>query len=164
MSPTLVTRRLELRPFCPSDVTFLHTLWTDPGVRRYLWDDREISREEAAGVIAASLDSFARQGFGFWTIAEREGGRSIGFCGLRRFGEGNEVELLYGLTPDRWGAGLATEAAREVLRFAFDAAGLPRVFAGADAPNAASIRVMDRLGMRPDPAQPGLFLIQSAVL
>ena len=72
----------------------------------------------------------------------------VGFCGLRHFGEPpQDVEILYGLLPAHWGRGLATEAARAVLDHGFSR-GLPRIFAGADSPNAASFQVMARLGMR----------------
>ncbi len=51
----LETNRLLLRPLSPSDLDYLHGLWTEPLVRRYLWDDQVISRDEAAAVIQASL-------------------------------------------------------------------------------------------------------------
>jgi ribosomal-protein-alanine N-acetyltransferase len=72
----------------------------------------------------------------------------IGFCGLRFIGETRDVELLYGIHPRLWGRGFATEAARAILQWAFRETTLPRVFAGADLPNAASFRVMEKLGMR----------------
>ena len=55
--------------------------------------------------------------------------------------------FLYGLFPACWRQGLATEAFREVLRYAFEDLGLDRVYAGADPPNEASFGVMERLGM-----------------
>ena len=107
--------------------------------------------------IADSTSSFARDGFGLFTLAQREPPHEIvGFAGLRRFGPqgsrgvrgpAGEVELLYALRPDRWGRGLATEAAREVLRFGLQDVGLEEILAGADLENAASFRVMERLGM-----------------
>jgi ribosomal-protein-alanine N-acetyltransferase len=98
--------------------------------------------------IAASATSFARDGFGLFTLARREPPREIvGFAGLRRFGPAGEVELLYALRPDCWGQGLATEAAREVLRFGLEDLGLAEILAGADLENAASFRVMERVGM-----------------
>lgn len=72
----------------------------------------------------------------------------IGFCGLRPIGESADVEILYGIAPRLWGQGLATEAARAVLDFGFRAAGLSRIYAGADPPNRASFRVIEKLGMR----------------
>ena len=144
---SLSSDRLDLRPFCSEDTPFLHELWIDPHVRRYLWDDRVISVNEAAAVVDASCDSFERFGFGMWVLRSKRDDQPVGFCGLRHFGQQpQDVEILYGLLPAHWHLGLATEAAEAVLRFGF-AAGLQRIFAGADPPNAASIRVMERLGM-----------------
>jgi RimJ/RimL family protein N-acetyltransferase len=71
----------------------------------------------------------------------------IGFCGFRLFGEAREVELLYGIAPAEWGRGFATEAAQAMLRFGFEELGFDRVLAGADTPNIASFRVMEKIGM-----------------
>jgi ribosomal-protein-alanine N-acetyltransferase len=145
--PELHTRRTTLRPLGPPDVSAVHTLWTDPYVRRFLWDDQVISDEVAAAVLAASAGDFAHHGFGLWGVFDRERDRLIGFCGLRSSG-GETPELLYGLLPAWSGRGLATEAARAVLTYAFTTLALPQVVAVTDVPNAASVRVMERLGMR----------------
>jgi [ribosomal protein S5]-alanine N-acetyltransferase len=47
-----------------------------------------------------------------------------------------------------WGRGYATEAAREVMRYGFGALGLARIFATAMSRNPASIRVLEKIGMR----------------
>lgn len=147
--PSLATDRLRLRPCAPADLAALHALFTDPGVRRFLWDDRVIEPGETAGVIQASVASFAAHGFGQWLAFPREGDRSlVGFSGLRFAPESADVELLYALAPAHWGRGLASEAARAVLRHGFAELRLSRILARTDAPNAASIRVMQRLGMR----------------
>jgi RimJ/RimL family protein N-acetyltransferase len=70
----------------------------------------------------------------------------MGFCGARTIA-GGEPELLYGLRREWWGQGLATECAGAVLDHLFGALGLAEVVALADAPNTASVRVMERLGM-----------------
>ncbi len=142
----LTTGRLELVPFAEEHLDVLHALWIDADVRRYLWDDRIISRQEATDVIKASRASFEQDGFGFWLLISRDGGKTAGFAGLRRFGDDGEIEILYGLAPGVWGRGLATEASRRVLRFAFKDLKLSEVFAGADPPNTRSFRVMKRLG------------------
>ncbi len=41
----------------------IHRVWTEPGVRRYLWDGEEISREKAASVLARSAGYFEDRGF-----------------------------------------------------------------------------------------------------
>jgi ribosomal-protein-alanine N-acetyltransferase len=141
--------RVRLRPYTLEDVDDLYRLWTDPEVRRYLWDDVLISREQAASVVRASIACFETRGFGQWVVLPRSGERLIGFCGFRLFGDppDEQIELLYGVAPAYWGQGLATEAARAALRFGFEECGFDRVYAGADPPNAASFRVMEKLGM-----------------
>jgi [ribosomal protein S5]-alanine N-acetyltransferase len=146
------TARLVMRPFATSDVDELHRLWVDPGVRKFLWDDRIIPAETAVAVLESSIGSFATHGFGFWTICFKNDPKLIGFAGLRRFTEDgagtSEVEILYGVAPEHWGKGIATEAASEVLRYGFEEAELANIYAGADSPNAASFRVIEKLGMK----------------
>jgi len=144
----LETTRLVLRPFVPEDLGVLHGFFTDSDVRRFLWDDRVIRREEVRGLINASLDSFARQGFGQWVARNRRTRAFVGFCGLRPIEETPEIEILYGLVRERWGEGLATEAGHAVLTHAFLEVGLARVVGRTDSPNLASVRVLERLGMR----------------
>lgn len=145
----LETERLTLKPMSPEDCRALHALWTDPRVRRYLWDDIVIGEEVVTEVIDGSVELFRTHRFGFWTLRPRSHPKIVGFAGLRRFGDDGEIELLYGLHPDSWGQGLATEAARRVLDYAFGELRLEAIHAGADPPNVASLRVMDRLGFGP---------------
>ena len=146
--PRLATERLALRPLARADLDALHALWTDPQVRRYLWDDRVIERSVAAEVIEASEARFAERDIGGWVVEPRNGGELLGFAALRPIEEGGEIELLYGLAPAYWGKGYAVEASRAVLAYGFDRAGLARIAGRTDSPNTASARVLERLGMR----------------
>jgi ribosomal-protein-alanine N-acetyltransferase len=147
-APHLVTARLRLEPFTDADLEALHALWTDPGVRRFLWDDEVISRDTVRQVIAAAAADFDRDGLCLWTLHEGESADVCGFCGLRPLsGRGPEIELLYALYPRLWGRGLAVEASRAALADGFRRVGLARILAITDAPNTASERVMQKLGM-----------------
>lgn len=95
-----------------------------------------------------STRSFERHGFGLWVTRERAGEGLVGFCGLRFLDDAPEVEVLYGVAPPYWGRGLATEMARAMIRHGFEYAGLDRILAISDTENAASVRVMRKLGMR----------------
>ena len=143
----LETQRLSLRPLGPDDLVPMHGIWNDPDVRRYLWDDEPVSMATAEACFAQSAREFAEEGFGLFGIRPRGETELIGFCGFRSIEGSREVELLYALLPDWWGCGLATEAARACLRFAFEDVVLERVLAGTDPPNTASSRVMEKLGM-----------------
>jgi RimJ/RimL family protein N-acetyltransferase len=57
---------------------------------------------------------------------------------------------LYGIKPQRWGQGFAAEIAAAVSRRGFEINGLERIYAGADPPNKASFRVMEKIGMKFD--------------
>lgn len=144
----LETERLWLRPFAHEDVDALHRLWTDPDVRRYLWDDKIIDRERAAAEVDDSIASFARHGFGMWVVMLAGATEITGFAGLRRFGSPPaNKELMYGVAPHLWGRGYATELARALLRFGFEQLGEQRIWARTDPPNVASMRVMAKAGM-----------------
>jgi ribosomal-protein-alanine N-acetyltransferase len=135
-----------------NDVDNLHRIWIDPVIRKYLWDDRIIPRETAVEVVEISIRTFKEHGFGIWAVSLRDDPGLIGFCGLRHFEDGQskkpEVEILYGIVPEHSGKGLATEAAKAVLKYGFEEKKLAQIFAGADPPNAASFRVMEKAGMR----------------
>lgn len=144
--PELTTARTRMRPLTSDDVDLVHKLWTDAAVRKFLWDDVVIDRERAAQVVDMSGRDFAAHGFGLWLIQLQGSGQTIGFCGLRE-SEHGAPELLYGLWPQWWGQGFATEAARAVLAYALGILGHAVIAAATDVPNLASIRVLTRLGM-----------------
>jgi [ribosomal protein S5]-alanine N-acetyltransferase len=146
--PTLETERLVLRPFREADAEVLHRMWTDPFVRRYLWDNEVISMGRALASVRQSIELAGRSGLGMWTIHPRDGDEPVGFVGFREVPGLAEPEILYGLYAPHCGRGYATEAARAALTYAFRRGGYERVFAGADEPNAASFGVMERLGMQ----------------
>jgi [ribosomal protein S5]-alanine N-acetyltransferase len=148
MSVLLNTGRLKLRPIATDDVDALHTLWTDPDVRRYLWDDQIIPRATVEAIVAQSIASFETEGFGFFALEMAgQSGELIGFCGHRRTDDQSQIELLYGIHPRFWGAGLVAEAARQVLQFGFEECDFEEVIAATDTPNQQSVRVLQKLGM-----------------
>ena len=147
----LQTSRLSLRPVLPRDTAMLHQLWTDPAVRRFLWDDAVIPVTTAASVTSASANDFATRRYGLWSLYTRgDQPKLAGFCGLRSEGIGEAPELLFGLQPAFWRQGLALEAARAVVAYGFDTLGIPRIIAATDAPNERSARTLTALGMRFD--------------
>ncbi len=145
--PWIETERLRLRPLTTADADALHRLWTHPEVRRYLWDDRVILKRETAEILEKNEILFREKGLGLWAMLPKEAITLIGFCGYWFFHEPPELQLLYGVTSDAWGRGLATEGARAMIRYGFEALGFARIAGSTDAPNAASIRVMQKAGM-----------------
>ncbi len=147
MSCVLETTRLQLRPCQIEDIQLVHTLWTNDRIRYFLFDNRVISSDEARSHIEDSLANFEQYGYGLWLIFVRDIDRLVGFAGFLPSEEGTP-SLIYGVHPDRWGQGYATEAASAVLSYALEKLALPKVRADVDEPNIVSVRVLEKLGMR----------------
>lgn len=166
----LSTDRLALRPFRPRDHAQLVRLFREPSVRRYLLDDEIVSDDWVRDEILASERRFDGSSLGLWTLRLRDlGARGtdeiVGFAGFREFWDPPVLELTYGLDPRVVGRGLATEAARAVCDYGLGSGCLTEVRAAVDLPNAASIRVLERLGLRmvrttnDGPAGTGFFVL-----
>jgi len=144
----LETERLLLRPLSADEAGSLHRISNEPNVRLYLWDNELVSEATIKGLIAQSDCMFATEKIGVFGIWMRGIEDVLGFCGFVRLGGMEESELWYELTQKVWGRGIATEAAWACVRYAFEEVGMERVIAGADAPNTASLRVIEKLGMK----------------
>ena len=142
MSPSLRSPRLLLRPACLDDVDALLDLVADGA------GSSVDHRARITALVAGSLEWFPRYRYGLWILVQPPLAAPVGWCGLRPRESPTEPELLYGLAPAVRGRGLATEAARTVLTWLRDRPDIVRVWAVTDPPNAASIRVLERLGMR----------------
>jgi [ribosomal protein S5]-alanine N-acetyltransferase len=152
----LHAERLILRPVTADDYTALLAHWAAPDVRRFLFDGARLSVAEVTEAIEDSTQDFGRAGYGLWLIHEKDGTDLVGTTGLRPL-EDIGPEIFYSLSPGSWGKGYATEAARAVLDHALGPLGLPEVLAEVDEGNAASIAVIERLGMTPFDVVPGLL-------
>jgi ribosomal-protein-alanine N-acetyltransferase len=152
----LTTERLVLRPVTLRDRAVLLAHWTAPDVRLFLFDGAIMSAEEVTEAIEDSARDFAGSGYGVWLIQEQGQAELVGTAGLRPL-EDIGLEIFYSLAPGSWGKGYATEAARAVVEHALGPLGLPEVLAEVDEGNAASIRVVERLGMTPFEVVPGVL-------
>ena len=144
--PAAETARLRLREQVPQDIEFFAEMLGDPETLVH-WP-RPLTREEAERWIAQNRRRYAEDGFGWWAVELRETGELLGDCGLATYTiDGvSEVELGYHFHRRNWGHGYATEAARALLQWGFDTLPLNRVQAEADTRNAASARVLEKLG------------------
>ena len=145
--PTLTTDRLILRAFTEQDVDALHHVLSDPEVNRYFPRTEPPSREQVEKIIARQLAHWEEHGCGWWAVLWRESQELIGWCGLQFLPEFGETEVAYLLSQPYWGKGLATEAAQAAAQFGFQTLGLERLVAIAHVENAASQRVIEKLGM-----------------
>ena len=142
------TSRLLLEPVCGADLEGLHKLWTDERVRQFLWDNQVVPIEQTREVIEGSCGLFDERGFGIWGVRQHESPELVGFTGYWYFRTPAELELLFGIASKYWGRGFATEASDSVLRHGFEVLGFNEIAASTDAENVASIRVLEKLGIR----------------
>lgn len=146
----LVTPRLVLRRSVPGDAEAISAYRSEPHVRRYQgWErtDSDAIRDQIREMTARVPGEPG--GWVQLSVLERETGRLVGDVGLSpAAGEPGVVKVGYTTDPAFQRRGYATEAVGALVAYAFDALGADVVRAYADAENAASIRVAEKVGMR----------------
>jgi RimJ/RimL family protein N-acetyltransferase len=151
MRVLLETERLVLRRFTEADADDLFDLDNDPEVTRFITGGRpttcEVIRDETLPRFLRSYERF--EGFGVWAANERSTGDFLGwFEFYPPEGRGpEEAELGYRLRRSAWGKGYATEGSRALIRRGFTELGVKRVVAETMVVNAASRRVMEKVGL-----------------
>lgn len=141
--------RLSYRPVGPSDLDDFLALVQDDHVRRYLLDGNLVDRAWCAERIAGSQALFQARGVGLWLVRQRADHRLVGFCGFMVFPELQpEPQLLYALLQPFTGQGFATEMGRFCIQQARSQPEFQVIPSSVDAVNAASLRVVEKLGFQ----------------
>jgi RimJ/RimL family protein N-acetyltransferase len=147
--PTLESPRLRLRMYRDADLDALYALQSDLGVMRYWSYPAWTERRQAEERLALIYRQLREEDLYIWVIADRDSDRMIGNAALFALNrEQKHAEIGYSLMPSLQGRGLAQEAVRLVLAFAFDVLGLERIEADIDPRNAPSCRLVERLGFQ----------------
>jgi [ribosomal protein S5]-alanine N-acetyltransferase len=139
------TERLQLRLFRPDDLDDLSLIFSDPDVVRYLGSGQPARRDETETALMSIIRHWDVHGFGRWAAVCKQTCKLVGYCGLRNF-QGS-AELVYLLSKQYWGKGLATEMARASIKFGFEEKKFEHIIAMAKLANVASQRVMNKIGM-----------------
>jgi len=146
---TLETPRLVLRLPQDADVSPLMDIHQNPDVMKYV-----LIGNPAAGIIAAwrsvalMIGHWHLRGYGQWTVLEKTDGQVVGRVGLWNPEGWPGIELGWVVRRERWGRGLATEAATAALNWTWDNVATDHVISLIQADNARSIRVAEKLGER----------------
>ncbi|MGH7040531.1 MAG: GNAT family N-acetyltransferase [Acetobacteraceae bacterium] len=145
--PEFRTERLTLRPRAMGDVDACLAMDRDPEVTRFVigpWTDPVAHR----AFVVERIRHHYPSGMGYWSVLAPAG--FVGWILLApRDLVGPEIEIGWRLARAAWGQGFATEAARAVLAHALGTLRLARVVADIDPANTASVRVAEKLGLRP---------------
>ncbi|MGQ0540612.1 MAG: GNAT family N-acetyltransferase [Blastocatellia bacterium] len=142
------TERLIFRKFVDEDLDLLIEQRSDPEVNRYLGGTALQNPEALGKRIKFYMSCYETHGFGMCAMLWKENGKMIGSAGIQPLDGTDEIEVGYSMIKEFWGLGIGTEAARGWLDFGFRNAGLERIVAVADIDNAASRRIMEKLGMK----------------
>jgi RimJ/RimL family protein N-acetyltransferase len=155
VTPVVETERLILRAWrAAGDLPALAALNADAEVMRWIAPNRPLRADESAALLERIEAHWREHGYGLWAVEPRDGGAGcIGFAGLSIPSFLPEVlptvEVGWRLDRAWWGRGLATEAARACVAHGFGTLGLRSVVSIIDARNERSLRVAEKLGMRP---------------
>jgi RimJ/RimL family protein N-acetyltransferase len=145
----LTTARLLLEPIDDRHFDGLQAMNSQPEVMRFISGVPE-TPEQTRRMIALVKGRWTQYGFSWWAFIERESGRLVGAGCIQHLGRdpANPHEIGWRLVPDKWGQGLALEAARAMTGWAFETLDAPAIVAVCLPDNANSASVMKKLGMR----------------
>jgi RimJ/RimL family protein N-acetyltransferase len=131
--------RLVFRAWAESDLPLAAALWADAEVTRF------IGAVDARARLVAEIACQREHGIQYWPIFLKDGGTHVGCAGLRPR-DASTLELGFHLHPAFWGRGLAAEAARATIAFAFETLSVAALFAGHHPDNEPSRRLLAKLG------------------
>ncbi len=144
-----------MRTIDEGDAALQDRLLNTPTVMRHLGGVKELHEIEAKH--AKAMASFAREGFSFLMMIERDTGELVGHCGIKRVDNPlapnvGDHEIGWLVREDRWRRGYAYEAMKAVIEWGFGRVGAPNLVALTSEANAGSWKLMRKLGMtrRPD--------------
>jgi RimJ/RimL family protein N-acetyltransferase len=139
------TSRLRLRQFIPDDFDDLFRLYSDMEVMKYL---SPRTKEQTQASLNKHIQHWQQHNLGMWAVVDKDNGKIIGRCGLGFLDNTPEVELGYVFDKSYWNIGIGTEAAIATLKYGFEEVKLNRIVAIAHPQNIASVRVIQKVGMK----------------
>ena len=145
----LETERLVLRRLSPDDADFILELLNQPSFLRFIGDKGVRTTEDAVRYIQTGpIASYERFGFGLYLVELKETAVPIGMCGLLKRDTLPDADVGFAFLPAYWSQGYAFEAASGVMRYGRDVLGLGRIVAITSLDNDASIRLLEKLGLK----------------
>jgi len=145
--PVIEAERVSLRHLEQSDTDSLFEIFSDREALRFWGFPPFNERAEAAKLLGEIHDYFRQKTLFQWGIALNADDQIIGTSTLFQFDEkSRRAEIGYILSRRHWGKGLATEALTALLDFAFEKMNLHRIEADIEPRNAASVKIVERLG------------------
>lgn len=140
------TTRLRFRQAEPGDSAFMLQLLTEPSWERFIRPTGVHTEEEARAYLDEKFIPAYTNGLGFWLVESVETGKPMGVCGLAKRPFLENIDLGFAFLEEYWGRGYAEEAAFSTIDYARETLGKTILWAITVSDNAASIRLLQRLG------------------
>lgn len=143
----LSTERIGFSIWTEDDIKDATDLWSDAEVTKYISQNGKMSNKEIRDRLNKEIETFKKWNVQYWPIYLIESCDNIGCCGLRPYDlEKNIYELGIHLKKKHWGKGLANEACRAVVNYAFQTLDVEALFSGHNPDNKASSGLLKKLG------------------
>ena len=139
------TDRLAFREWNDDDLIRFHAICSEPKVMQFVGDGQAWTKDRTGQFLQSASDMLQEHGYCQWALIHKADGLLIGYCGFVK--SDNTPGIGWRLAPEHWGQGLATEAARAVLKHGIETLRFQRAIATVQAANVALIRVIEKLGM-----------------
>lgn len=150
MDYIIKTERIGLRNWRESDLGGLSEMNSDPEVMRYF--PNALTHEGSIDMLKKLQDHVETHGYTYFLAEKLDTQEFLGFVGLAyqtyETAYTPFVDIGWRLKKTAWGKGYASEAARACLAYAFNSLGIQEVFSVTPIPNKASIKVMEKIGMK----------------
>ena len=147
----LKTERLTLRKLTTDDAGFLLELLNEPSFIQNIGDRNVRTIDDACRyALNGPIASYEQHGFGLYLVELKESGAAIGICGLVKRDSLPDADIGFAFLPAFWRRGYALESALGVKQYGFNVLGLKRILAIVNPKNAASIGVLEKIGLSYD--------------
>lgn len=140
------TKRLFMRKPLIEDVDQFYSILKEEAVGKWLAKSRGMSKEEVNDYIGQLISHWEQYDFGVWLLVNRNTGKLLGHCGLRKVNETGEIEIMYLLAPEYWGNGYASEAVEASIQYAIETMNVKRIIARVKVANENSKKLLRKLG------------------
>ena len=148
MGVELTSKRLRLSELDDHDGAFIQALFTDPDCLRFIGDRGITDLASAEGYLQERLiASYRTHGFGLYKVTRLDDPEPMGICGLVKRDEDSPPDIGFAFLPAYRGGGYCTEAGGLIVNWAREQQISPVVLAYTNPDNAASIRVLEKLGL-----------------
>jgi len=142
------TERLILKFYVAKDKANLIALFTDAAVMKHVGES-VLTEAQAEEWWQKLFEKLYPQDFKIWAVFAKENLQYVGHAGIYpRQTKPEDWEFVYFLCRNAWGKGYATEIARRIIEYGFEELNLQKVFATVDDDHSASIRVLEKAGMK----------------